>query len=134
MWDQKQRYLVLEQGRTNKQWFRVTNSSTGAVIDLEAAGYVSGKLQVRDRVASEDGALLLELETGSGAGDVNIEYIADDGTGKSWSGYIYCTPDSTDDIDPWEDAIYDLIVIHASGDIETVSRGPAMLIPMVTTT
>lgn len=130
MQDLKQRYLVIERGSTLKQWFRIKNPYTGATYNLTTEGYVNGALQVRDATAPDDGELLLSLNVANGG--VVFEYVANDGTGASWSGYIYASADATKLLEPWEDAIYDFVAVHSSGHVDTISRGPALLIPNVT--
>jgi hypothetical protein len=128
MSDPKQRYFIAEQGRTLKYWFRIRNPLTGTTYDLDAEGYTIGYLQVRDATFSDGGVILLDLSTFNGG--VIFDYVADDGAGQSWSGYIYA---SATDMDTalWGDAVYEFVLTHGGGDVETVSRGPAMLIPKV---
>jgi hypothetical protein len=128
--DQKLRYLVIEQGSTLRQYFRVSNPLTGEVYDLQDEGYNEGHLQVRTAVASDDGELLLHLSTENGG--VNLEYVADDGTGASWSGYIFAMSAATTVLDLWTEAVYDFVLVHDGGEVDTISRGPAILIPKVT--
>lgn len=132
MRDQKQRYLVVEQGRTLKQYFKITNPLTGTVYDLADTGYTRGALQVRTAHASDGGELLMDLTTENGG--VSIDYIANDGTGESWSGYIFAMPESTGALLPWNDAVYDLVAINENGMVDTISRGPAMLVLQVSLT
>lgn len=130
MADEKQRYLVIEQGSTLKQWFRVKNPYTGATYNLTTEGYTNGALQVRDATFSDGGELLVNLNVANGG--VVFEYVANDGTGKSWSGYIFSSADSTSQLLPWSDAVYDFVAVHSSGHVDTICRGPALLIPKVT--
>jgi len=128
MSDPKQRYFIAEQGRTLKHWFAIRNPLTSAVYNLATEGYTVGSLQVRDATVDDGGLLLLDRSTANGG--VNLTYIANDGAGKSWSGYIYASA-STMNTAPWVDAVYEFILTHSGGDIGVVSRGPAMLIPKV---
>jgi len=128
MSDPKQRYFIAEQGRTLKQWFAIRNPLTGAVYNLAAEGYNTGYLHVRDATVDDGGVLLLDRSTSNGG--VNLTYVANDGAGKSWSGYIYASY-STMNTGPWVDAVYEFALFHDGGEFSTVSRGPAMLIPKV---
>lgn len=130
MQDLKQRYLAIERGSTLKQWFRCKNPYTGATYNLTTEGYTAGYLQIRDATAPDDGELLLNLNTANGG--VVFEYVANDGAGQSWSGYIYASANATKNLPEWEDAVYDFIAYHGSGHVDTISRGPALLIPNVT--
>lgn len=121
--DLKQRYLILEQGKTLRQWFTIKNPLTGAIYDLEDEGYVRGVLQIRDAVASDDGQLIMELTTENGG--VVFSYDA-----LSGSGYIYASDEDTD-VPLFSDAKFEFIAIHEGGNVDTISRGPAMLIPKV---
>ncbi len=125
MSDPKERTLVLEQGRTLRQPFRIRVAQTGAVLDPPVAGYTTARLQVRTET---DGDLLLDLSTANG-GIVLGQY--DDGTGTFWSGYLYASATAMGALVPWGDAAYDLVAIHTGGDVDTVSRGPCVLIPEV---
>lgn len=127
--DEKLRYLVIEQGRTLELWWAISETENGEAYDLEDNDYVSGVLQVRTAALSEGGVLLYELSTDNGG--IVFEYIADDGAGGSWSGYLYATHESTAGLIPFDDAVYDFYVEHSGGTRQTVSRGPAMLIPQV---
>ncbi len=128
MSDPKQRYFIAEQGRTLKQWFAIRNPLTGAVYNLGTEGYTVGYLQVRDATIDDGGVLLLDLSTANGG--VNLTYVADDGAGKSWSGYVYASG-STMNVGPWSDAVHEFILLHSGGDIGVASRGPAMLVPKI---
>jgi hypothetical protein len=121
--DLKQRYLILEQGKTLRQWFTIKNPLTGAIYDLEDEGYVSAVLQIRDAIFSEDGQLILELTTENGG--VVFEYDAMLG-----SGYIYASDEDTD-LPLFSDAQFEFVAIHEGGNVDTISRGPSMLIPKV---
>lgn len=126
--DPKQATLVLEQGRSVRQWFRV-RLSDGTVWDPAETGYTQAQLQVRTDHASDGGVLLLNLTTENGG--INLGPF-DDGTGTFWSGYLYVTPGSMSLTVPWGDAVYDLVAIHEGGDVDTVRRGPCVLIPATT--
>lgn len=125
MRDPKERTLVLEQGRSLRQVFRVRVAQTGAVLDLPAAGYTTARLQVRDQ---HGGDILLDLTTANGG---IVLGLYDDGTGTQWSGYLYATASAMGALVPWGEAVYDLVAIHTGGDVDTLSRGPCVLIPEV---
>lgn len=129
MSDPKQRTLVIEQGRTLRQWFRIRNKQTGAIIDPVAEGYTTARLQIRDKVRDQGGAVLFDLTTANGG--VTLGAI-DDGTGTMWSGYLYATDTATRALANVGDAVYDLVVIHTGGDMDTVFRGDVYVIPEVT--
>jgi len=126
MRDPKETTLVIEQGRTLRQPFRVRVRQTGVVLDLPAAGYTTARLQVR---AEHGGAILLELSTANGG---IVLGLYDDGTGTQWSGYLYASATTTGALAPWGEAVYDLAAIHTGGDVDTIRRGPCVLIPRVT--
>lgn len=129
MQDNKQRYLVIERGRTLKQYFRIKNPITGAVYNLKSEGYNKAVLEVRNRTLPDGGSSLMRLTTENGG--ISLDYIANDGTGNSWSGYIYSEPGATMLDHPLRDAIFDFVAIHDGGSVDTISRGPVLLIPDV---
>lgn len=131
MGDQKQRYLVLEQGSDLFQYFTIRSKQTGLVLDLEALGYTDARLQVRTATLSDGGELLMDLDVGNGG--VSIEYIADVGDGTARTGYIYSGAEamSSQHLPPFQDAVYEFVAIHGGVTRKVISRGPAMLIPQV---
>lgn len=127
--DPKDRTLVIEQGRTLQQWFRIRNMQTGEIVNPVSAGYTVAKLHVRDKFREDAGAVLLELSTANGGivlGNIN------DGTGTYWSGYLYATDTATRVLQHVGDPVYDLVMIHTGGRKETAFRGSVYVIPEVT--
>lgn len=131
MGDNKLRYFSVEQGATLQNWFRIGPGGSASAYDLAANGYTYGRLQVRTASVNDSGTLLLDLTTDNGG--IVFNYVANDGTGKAWSGYVYCDANSTENLIGWEDATYDFRLVHGGSTVQVISRGPAMLIPMVTT-
>lgn len=129
MHDPKEATLVIEQGATLKQWFRIRLKQTGEVADLPALGYNEAHLHIRDKHASDGGELLLDLNTGNGG--ITLGLI-DDGTGTSWSGYLYAVPSATAVLEPWGEGVYDLMAVHDDTNVEIVRRGAAVLVKRAT--
>jgi hypothetical protein len=129
MSDPRTRTLVVEQGRSLRQPFRLRNRQTGETIDLPAAGYTSAKLQIRTAHLSEGGDLLLTLSTDNGG---VVLGLYDDGTGTLWSGYIYAGATTTAALTPWGEGVFDFAATHESGQVDTIARGPSVLVPQVT--
>lgn len=127
--DRRQTTLVVEQSRELRRYFRIRNKQTGEMIDPTDEGYTSATLEVRDTTLSEGGELLMQMTTDNGGvvlGEVN------DGHGGTWSGYIYAPVSITKELEPWGEGVFDLVAFHSGGAVDTVARGPAVLIPTVT--
>jgi hypothetical protein len=120
--------LTINQGETLARWWRLEHTD-GTVVDLNTEGYTIGRLQVRDAYASEGGELLLNLTTDNGG--VVIDYQAD-ADGTYWSGALYMHATATAALVPWGDAVFDLEIENASGEVIRVLQGVAVLDPEAT--
>ena len=121
--------LVIQQGATFKFWFAL-RLANGTIQDPPAigGGYTIGRLQVRDKVASDGGTLLLELTTANGGVSLGLVTDAD---GRQWSGFLYASASATAALLPWGDAVYDLEISDGL-DVIRVLQGPCILSPEVT--
>lgn len=116
--------LTIEQGAALKAWWRLEYPD-GTVVDLAAAGYTIGRLQVRTDYASNGGDLLLTMTTDNGGVVISYEADAD---GQYWSGYLYASPVATAALVPWGEGVFDLEISDGS-DVIRVLEGVAVLSP-----
>lgn len=117
--------LTIKQGSTLKRWFRLTYP-TGAIVDLEAVGYDTARLTIRDQYGGEE---MLSLTTDNGGISVVQEA---DANGTEWSGYLYASPDTTAALDDWGEGVMDMEIDNGS-DVIPVFEGTAILSPEVST-
>jgi hypothetical protein len=117
--------LTIYAGATLKRWYRLVYPA-GTVVDLEAVGYDTGRLTIRDTYG---GDAIVELTTDNGGVSVVQEA---DATGTEWSGYINMSAASTAALEDWGDGVYDFEVDNGS-DVIRVMQGTAVLSPEATT-
>lgn len=126
--------LIIRQGDALTKPFRrryANGPNAGQVIDYPVHDVTVARLQVRDRVASDGGTVLLDLSTLNG-GITLGKY--DDGTGKEWSGYLYASPWALAELVPWGNAVYELKVATSDGSwVKTIFADRAILVPASTT-
>ena len=125
--DTRRKTLVIEQGVTNRRTFRL-RTPAGAILDPVDEGYTAALLEVRDAALSEGGNLLLRLSTTNGG--IVLGLYTDD-NGAQWSGRIYVSQAAAALLTPWGEAVYDLLMIHSSGQVDKAAYGPAVCVPIV---
>ena len=117
--------LTIEQGATLKRWYALRYPD-GSIVDLEAAGYDTARLTIRDVYG---GDAILELTTDNGGVSVVQEADADS---EEWSGYIYASAATTTALEAFGEGVYDLEIDNGS-DVIRVMQGTAVLSPEATT-
>lgn len=125
--------LDIVQGATFYKPFAIEDPD-GVTYDLatEGDGYTVGRLQIRDKAASDGGVVILELTTDNGG--VVIEAFTD-GAGRDWSGYWFASAAATAALVPWGEGQYDFEIADSAGEAARKERpffGDARLLPEVT--
>lgn len=124
--------LIIEQGTTFKFWFAV-RTTDGVIRDLIAEGYSTGRLQVRDKPASQGGTVKLSLTTANGGINMTRQYDLPEGdpNRRQWSGYLYASATATAALTDWGLGGYNFEIVKDSnaGEVITVLRGDAVLEP-----
>lgn len=121
--------LIIRQGEDFQFWFAVDlpDGSTANLPNI-GEGYTIGRMQVRDKPASEGGVVLLELTDENGGVWLDYQIDAD---GVPWSGYLYASANATAALVPWGEAVWDFEISNGS-NVRKVLYGSATLEPEIT--
>ena len=95
-------------------------------MDLEAVGYDTARLTIRDEYGGDE---IVALTTANGGVSVVQEADAD---GAEWSGYVYLSAASTAALTDFGEGVFDLEIDNGS-DVIRVLQGVATLSPEATT-
>lgn len=117
--------LTIKQGSTLKRWYALRYPD-GTLVDLEAVGYDTARLTIRDQYGGDE---ILTLTTDNGGISVVQEA---DANGTEWSGYIYASATTTAALADWGDGVLGM-EIDNGGDVIPVLEGIATLSPETTT-
>lgn len=96
------------------------------MVDLEAVGYDTARLTIRDQFGGDE---ILSLTTDNGGISVVQEA---DANGTEWSGYLYASPATTAALLEFGDGVFDMEIDNGS-DVIRVLEGVATLSPEATT-
>jgi hypothetical protein len=109
--------FTIYQGATFRKRLRWSSKATGTPIDLTGC---TARMQVRAEITSAD--ILLELTTenggitlGGAAGTIDL-YVSDEATGAF----------------TWDGGVWDLEIVHPSGEVTRLCQGSVSVSPEVT--
>lgn len=117
--------LTIEQGATLKRWYALRYPD-GSLVDLEAVGYDTARLTIRDVYG---GDAILSLTTDNGGVSVVQEA---DANGTEWSGFFNASAASTAALAGFGEGVYDFEISDGL-DVIRVMQGMAVLSPEATT-